>query len=75
MGQAELNEQTTSQLPALHLLQNLGYTYLTPEDARQHHAGRLRYVILGGILTPWLRENNIIEYKGIEFPFSGGIIL
>jgi len=29
MDQASLNEQTTSQLPALHLLLNLGYTYLT----------------------------------------------
>jgi type I restriction enzyme R subunit len=75
MDQAKLNEQTTSQLPALHLLQNLGYTYLTPEEAKYLRGGRLSNVLLEGILIPWLRENNHIQYKGLEFPFTEGNIL
>lgn len=75
MDQAKLNEQTTSQLPALHLLQNLGYTYLTPDEVRHLRGGRLRNVLLEGILIPWLRENNCIQYKEMEFPFSEGNIL
>ncbi len=35
MDQGKLNEQTTSQLPALHLLQVLGYTCLTPVEAKR----------------------------------------
>lgn len=75
MDQAKLNEQTTSHLPALHLLQNLGYIYLTPEEAKQLRGGRLRNVLLEGILVPWLRWNNRILYKGSEYPFSEGNIL
>ena len=33
MENFELSELTRSQLPALHLLQNLGYTYLSPREA------------------------------------------
>ena len=70
-----LNEQTTSQLPALQLLQNLGYTYLTPQEALTLRGGRLRNVILADILLPWLRENNHILYKNREYPFSEGNII
>jgi len=75
MDQIKLNEQTTSQLPALHLLQNLGYTYLTQEEARQMRRGRLRNVLLEGLLIDWLRGNNRIQYKGQEYPFSEGNII
>jgi type I restriction enzyme, R subunit len=75
MNQAKLNEQTTSQLPALHLLQNLGYVYLSPEEARQMRRGRLRNVLLEGLLIDWLRGNNRIQYKGREYPFSEGNII
>lgn len=75
MDQAKLNEQTTSQLPALHLMQNLGYTYLTPEEARQMRRGRLRNMLLEGMLIDWLRDNNRIQYKGREYPFSEGNVI
>lgn len=75
MDQTKLNEQTTSQLPALHLLQNLGYTYLTPEEARQMRRGRLRNVLLEGMLIDWLRDNNRVQYKGREYHFSEGNII
>lgn len=75
MEQTNLNEQTTSQLPALHLLQNIGYNYLTPEEAIQLRGGRLRNVLLEGVLVEWLRSNNVIHYKGRIFPFSEGNII
>lgn len=75
MDQAKLNEQTTSQLPALHLLQNLSYEYLTPREALEKRGGRLRNVLLEDIVIPWLRENNSIQYKGREVPFSEGNIM
>lgn len=70
-----LNEQTTSQLPALHLLQNLGYQYLTPEEAKRLRGGRLRNVLLEGVLMDWLRANNHIEFKCRQVPFSEGNII
>ena len=71
----ELNEQIVSQLPALHLLQNLGYTYLTPQEAVQLRGGRLRGVLLESVLADWLRANNKIRTKGREIPFSEGNII
>jgi type I restriction enzyme R subunit len=71
----ELNEQIRSQLPALHLLQNMGYTYLTPQEALALRGGRLRGVLLEGVLVNWLRANNNIQYKGIRVPFSEGNII
>lgn len=59
-----LNEDAISQLPALHLLQNLGCIYLSPEDALRLRGGRKKDVLLEGILAPWLRENNQMVYKG-----------
>jgi len=75
MNQAKLNEQTTSQLPALHLLQNLGYIFLTPGEARQMRRGRLRNVLLEGVLVDWLRENNRIQYKGQKYLFTESNII
>jgi len=69
-----LSEQTTSQIPALHLLQNLGFDYLTPQEALQMRDGRLRNVLLEEILVGWLREHNRIHYKDHEYPFSEGNI-
>lgn len=67
-----LNEQTTSQLPALHLLQNLGYIFLTPEEALHLRGDRFRNVLLESVLVGWLREHNSIHYKGRTYPFSEG---
>lgn len=75
MDQLKLNEQTSSQLPALHLLQNLGFCYLTPEEAKQKRGGRLRNVLMEDILVSWLRDNNHINYKGRKLPFSEGNII
>ena len=75
MNAPDLREDAISQLPALKLLQNLGYEYITPEEALKLRGGRAANVILEGILVPWLRDHNRIRFKGGEFPFSEGNIL
>jgi len=68
-------ESHISQVPALQLLQNLGYIYLTPAEALQLRGGRLSSVLLEGILAEQLRKINRIHFKGKEHPFSEGNIL
>src|SRR5882672_2824385 len=69
------NEDDISQIPALQLLQNLGYTYLTLEEALAWRGGRMGAVLLDGILAEQLRKINCIRFKGNEYPFSEGNIL
>ena len=69
------NEDDISQIPALQLLQNLGYTYLTPEEALKLRGGRMSMVLLEGILVEQLRKLNRVRFKGQEYPFSEGNIL
>ncbi len=68
-------EDQISQVPALQLLQNLGYTYLTPEKALELRGGRKSAVILEGVLAEQLRKINCIRFKGKAHPFSEGNIL
>jgi type I restriction enzyme R subunit len=65
-----MKEDHISQVPALQLLQNLGYTYLTPGEAMELRGGRSANVILDGILEPWLRESNSFRHKGEDHAFS-----
>jgi type I restriction enzyme R subunit len=67
-------EDHISQVPALLLLQNLGWTYLTPAEALKFRAEKRSRVLLTGILAPKLRELNRIRYKGEQHPFSEGNI-
>ncbi|MBT9548921.1 MAG: type I restriction endonuclease subunit R [Candidatus Sericytochromatia bacterium] len=71
----DLNEDAISQLPALQLLNNLGYTYLSPEAALRLRGERKKEVLLEGILVPWLREHNQMRYKGQSYPISENNIL
>jgi type I restriction enzyme R subunit len=71
----DLREDPISQIPALEVLQNLGWKYLTPKEAFELRGGRLSRVILDGILLPWLREDNKVRFRGQEYPFSEGNIL
>ena len=70
MENFELSELTRSQLPALHLLQNLGYTYLSPREALALRGGRADAVLLESVLLDWLARNNEIQYHGQRYPFS-----
>lgn len=67
-------EDHISQIPALQLLQNMGYAYLTPQEALALRGGRGSEVILAGILEDWLRKHNGITYKGEKYAFSEGNI-
>jgi len=63
-------ELTASQIPALQLLINLGWTYLTPAEALNLREGKTKNVVLTDVLIPWLRDNNIFERKGDRHAFS-----
>lgn len=68
-------EYTDSQLPALNLLQKLGFTYLSPEEADVQRDHLLSNVILEDILAERLSAINSFEYKNETFRFSQGNIL
>ena len=63
-------EDHISQIPALQLLQNLGYTYLTPEEVLKERQNKLSNVILEDILEQQLLKFNKIQFKGKIYPFS-----
>jgi len=66
----EFIEDISSHLPAMHLLINMGYTYLTPAETLAERNGKRREVILKGILEDWLKSNNRIHFKGQTHHFS-----
>jgi type I restriction enzyme, R subunit len=68
-------EEIRSQIPAVQLLANLGWTYLTPAEALHLRGSREKNVILTGVLEPWLRHHNQIRYKGQIYPFSDNNII
>ena len=68
--QVNFREEYISQMPALQLLVNMGYSYLTPIEAKQKRDNRLDNIVLTGILREWLQANNAIEYRGAVVPFS-----
>jgi type I restriction enzyme R subunit len=57
-------EDEVSQLPALHLLQKLAWTLLTPEEALELRGGRKSAVLLRPILEDRLQVINEFEYRG-----------
>jgi type I restriction enzyme, R subunit len=67
-------EDTLSQLPALHLLQKLGWTLLTPSDALKLRSGRKGNVILRPVLENQLMVINEFEYRGKKYPFDRSAI-
>ncbi len=69
-----IKEDHISQIPALQLLQNLGWEYLTPAEANKYRNERISAALLDGILEKQLRSMNTIQYKGKEYPFSEGNI-
>lgn len=63
-------EDYISQLPALKLLMNMGWQYLTPDEALEARNNRTSNVLLEDILKDQLRRINKIEYKQKEFEFT-----
>lgn len=67
-------EDHISQIPAVQLLQRMGWTYLTPEQALALRGGRAARVILHAVLEEQLRKMNRIQHKGQTYAFSEGNI-
>lgn len=65
----EYDEMNISQIPALEVLNKIGYTLLHPEKAEAMR-GNLYNVILKDILYNKLKEINGFEYKGKHHKFS-----
>ena len=57
-------EKVQSQLPALHLLMQLGWHYLTPEETVGLRGGRLGTTILEPILVDHIRTHGRYEFTG-----------
>lgn len=67
-------EDMISQVPAIKLLVNLGYTYLSPEETRRERNDKASSVLLEGVMRTQLEKINSIAYRGKEYPFSEGNI-
>ncbi|MDD5206959.1 MAG: type I restriction endonuclease, partial [Desulfobacterales bacterium] len=67
-------EKVQSQLPALQLLIQMGWEYLTPEEAAGLRGGRLGSTILEPILVEHIRECCHFEFKGDTRPFTENAI-
>lgn len=67
-------EDHISQIPALQLLQNMGYTYLTPAETDQLRGNKFSNIILEGVLEQQLRKINKIEFRDQVYEFSNNNI-
>lgn len=63
-------ESHISQIPAIQLLQRLGFSYLSPEEVAVERRGKLGHVLLEGVLSAQLRRLNRVRAKGRELPFT-----
>jgi type I restriction enzyme R subunit len=70
MSSFRFNEKYLSQIPALQVLVNLGFTYLPPEAALKERLGKFSNVLLEKILREQLKRINRIQYKGGDYLFS-----
>lgn len=74
METPSFKEDHISQIPALQLLQNMGYVYLTPKEVDEQRGNKTSNVILEGILETQLRRQNKIDFRGQQYEFSNGNI-
>lgn len=65
----EYDEMNISQIPALEVLNKIGYTIISPEKAEQMR-GNLYNVVLKDILYERLTAINSFEFKGCTYKFS-----
>lgn len=66
----DFQEVVSSQLPALQLLVNMGYTYLNPIEALEVRAGRKASPFLNTVLIDSLERLNRVHYKAQVLPFA-----
>lgn len=67
-------EKVQSQLPALQLLIQMGWSYLPPEECVRLRAGRLGNVILESVLIDFIRDHGRFEFKGQTRAFTENAI-
>ena len=70
MNTPSFQESHISQIPAIRLLQQLGYSYLSSEEVYAERRAKLRYVLLESVLAKQLKRLNMISFKGQSIPFS-----
>ena len=68
------NEMSTSQRPAIEVLQKLGYKYISEEENKNLRNNILTDVIFKDTLAKKLNEINSYEYKGEKYKFSASTI-
>ena len=56
-------EATISQIPALRFLQQLGFSYLSPEEVAVERKGKFGKVLLESVLAQQLRRLNKINFN------------
>ena len=66
METPSFKEDHISQIPALQFLQNLGYNYLTPEEAFAYRGNKTTNVLLEDILRQQLKEINSIRVSSAK---------
>jgi len=64
------DEKHLSQIPAVQMLVNLGYEYLSPAEALAARGGKASQVLLEDILRDQLKALNRIHYRGESYLFS-----
>jgi len=67
-------EKVQSQLPALQLLIQMGWEYLSPAEVDALRGGRLGGVILEPVLTGFMRERDAYDFKGSTHRFTENAI-
>ena len=70
MESFRFDEKYLSQIPALQVLVNLGYRYLTPAETLGARGGKAGNVVLEEILREQLKKSNRIQHKGSAYLFS-----
>lgn len=66
MDTPSFKEDHISQVPALQMLVNLGYTYLSPTEADRQRGGKTSNVLLEDVLRKQLKEINSIRVSATK---------
>ncbi len=66
MDTPSFKEDHISQVPALQMLANLGYTYLSPAEADRQRTGKTTHVLLEDVLRKQLKEINSIRVSATK---------
>ncbi len=74
METPSFTEDHSSQIPALQILQNMGYIYLTPKEVDKERGNKQSNVILENILEQQIRKQNKIEFREQQYNFSNNNI-